>query len=150
MKKKRVLWICALLMLAVGMSSCGSDDRVMGTGQTSLEPTDSNTDKWLTQDQAWQIVKEKILHNELDDISVYVSKEFVKPNTTIPANYHTYLSPGYTSWVFFIDDVPFGNWSHPCRYAFVNVESGRYDVSDGTWPPSSLEKDFKLLVLPPV
>ena len=60
MKKKRVLWIIALLMLAVGMSSCGSDDRIMGTGQTSLEPTDSNTDKWLTQDQAWQIVKEKI------------------------------------------------------------------------------------------
>ena len=26
MKKKRVLWICALLMLAVGMSSCSSKD----------------------------------------------------------------------------------------------------------------------------
>ena len=113
--KKNVLWLCVVLMMAVGMSSCSSDDRVMGTGQTS-----------------------------------YVSKEFVKPNTTIPANYHTYLSPGYTSWVFFIDDVPFGNWSHPCRYAYVNVENGKYDVSDGTWPPTSLEKDFKLLVQPPV
>ena len=148
--KKIVLWFCVVLMLAFGMSSCSSgDDRVMGTGQTSPDVSDNNKDKVLTQDQAWQIVKEKILHNELDDISVYVSKEYVKPNTAIQANYHTYLSPGYTSWVFFIDDVPFGNWSHPCRYAYVNVENGKYDVFDGTWPPSSLEKDFKLLVQPP-
>ena len=70
MKNNNVLWICALLMLTVGMSSCGSDDRVMGTGQTSPASTDSNTDKWLTQDQAWQIVKEKILQGDQGDRSL--------------------------------------------------------------------------------
>ena len=61
MKKNTVLWICALLMLAVGMSSCGSDDRVMGTGQTSPASADSNTDKWLTQDQAWHMYPKSLL-----------------------------------------------------------------------------------------
>ena len=34
MNKKNVLWLCALLMLAVGMSSCSSDDeKIVGSGE---------------------------------------------------------------------------------------------------------------------
>ena len=34
MKKKNVLWLCALLLLAVGMSSCSSDDeKIVGSGE---------------------------------------------------------------------------------------------------------------------
>ena len=41
MKKNNVLWVCALLMLAFGMSSCSSDDdRIMGTVQTPVSMPD--------------------------------------------------------------------------------------------------------------
>ena len=34
MNKKNVLWLCALLLLAVGMSSCSSDDeKIVGSGE---------------------------------------------------------------------------------------------------------------------
>ena len=85
----------------------------------------------------------------IDNIDVYVSKDTVHPKTTIECYYSTELSPNYTSWLFFIDDVPFGNWSHLCRYVYVNAIGGKYEIHENTWLPTSLGSEFIPLVQTP-
>jgi len=37
--------------------------------------------------------------------------------------------------VFFIDDYPFANWGHSCKYVFVNAQTGNIVVFNKTSPP---------------
>ena len=145
-KKNKLFWMSFVLMLAFGMSSCSSDD----------EPTRGLDSVWLetpevedmAQNRAWQIVREQVLHNQLDNVIVYVSNDTIQPWTIIGAYYDSYQSPDYASWLFFIDDSHYGNWSHPCRYVYVNVVDGNYEVRNCSWMPNTLEKDYTLIVKP--
>ena len=133
--KKVLLLTSALFLFVVGaafISSCGSDD------EEELEITERME---ISRDLAWEIVKEKVLNNKLEKIDVYVYNNPIKANTII----HTVLSdyydqsPDYTSWFFFIDDIPYGNWSHPCRYVYVNVVGGKYVIRQkDSMPPKAL------------
>jgi hypothetical protein len=38
MKKNRLLWLCAVLMMVVGMSSCSSDDPIEGQQARRYQP----------------------------------------------------------------------------------------------------------------
>ena len=148
MKQNKLFWMSLVLMLAFGMSSCSSDD----------EPTRGLDSVWseipdiedMVQNRAWQIVREQVLHNQLDNVIVYVSNDTIQPWTIIGAYYDSYQSPDYASWLFFIDDIPNGNWSHPCRYVYVNVVDGKYEVRNCSWMPTTLEKDYTLIVKPSV
>ena len=115
-------------------------------GETSSE------DMVFSQEMAWEIVKIGVLNNELNDIDVYVSKNTIQPNTTIETYSTPELSPDYISWLFFIDDVPFGNWGHPCRYVYVNVADGKYEIHEHSEPPImySVSNDYIPLVQKPI
>lgn len=89
----------------------------------------------LTQEQAWSIVQNEILGKKIDSINVYVSKEIVKANNFVPTILDKGYAPKYDSWFFFIDDLPFGNWGHPCRYVFVSIYNGEYVVWHHHRPP---------------
>lgn len=137
--KKIVLFLS--MLLAMGLSSaCSSDDE-----ELTFPPGTE-----ITQELAWEIVQTKVLKNELDNINAYVSKVPIPPNTVIDAIFTTDQSPKYTSWVFFIDDVPYGNWAHPCRYVYVNVVGGNYMVHQNKWEPQSLYSDYIQLVQMPI
>ena len=137
---KRVLLYFSML-LAIGLTgACGSDD-----DDLNFSP---NTK--ISQDLAWKIVQTKVLKNALDNIDVYVSKNPILPNTVIDATYTTDQSPDFTSWAFFIDDVPYGNWSHPCRYVYVNVVGGNFIVHQNRWSPESISSDYIQLVQMPI
>ena len=43
MKKNKVLWLCAVLMMAVGMSSCSSDDPIEGQNVSTVKADDELT-----------------------------------------------------------------------------------------------------------
>lgn len=144
---KKVLFILGML-LSLGMfSACSSDDDF--NIESSLSDMGISEKTEITQELAWQIVKLCVLKNQLDNIDVYVSKDTVHPKTTIECYYSTELSPNYTSWIFFIDDVPFGNWSHLCRYVYVNAIGGKYEIHENTWLPTSLGSEFIPLVQTP-
>lgn len=137
------MFILGVLLLLITFSACSSDD------QDGLPDISEETE--ISQELAWQIVKTLVLKNELSKIDVWVSKNAIQPNTTIEVFYPTELSPDYTSWLFFIDDSPFENWGHSCRYVYVNVVGGKYIIHEKqSDPPMPLAKDFTPLIKMPI
>jgi hypothetical protein len=52
----------------------------------------------------------------------------------------TSIKTDSSSWVYFVDEQPFANWSHNCRYLFVNKESGKITSKPDMNPPKDIEK----------
>jgi hypothetical protein len=132
------------MLLALGLSSaCSnsdeefadegfnvSDGTVIAIGDSGL-PEDS----MISRDLAWEIVKSEVLDNILDRKEVFVSKDIVWPNSAIETCSTPDQSPNYSSWLFFINDNTMANWSHPCRYVYVNAKGGNYEVHQHSMPP---------------
>ena len=131
--KKQIIMMNVLLSLGV-FSACSSDN-----DDFSL----------ISQDYAWLIVKTFVLNNQLEKINVYVSQNTIQPNKTIETLSTPDKSPDYESWLFFIDDMPFGNWSHPCRYVYVYAVGGKYEVHQHSMPPVSMGEFTPLVQMPP-
>lgn len=91
--------------------------------------------EYISQEAAWNIVKTKILRNNIDNVNVYVSNRILMPYTCIKAMKEDEKSPEYASWFFFIDDIPLANWEHSCRYVFVDATSSKYQIYAKTRPP---------------
>ncbi|MBQ9230202.1 MAG: T9SS type A sorting domain-containing protein [Prevotella sp.] len=89
----------------------------------------------ISQGKAWEIVKEKVLQGDTTEVHVYVSNAVCKAESQIKTVYEDVNTPDFDSWFFFIDDVPFGDWEHPCRYVFVNSVDGTYIVQNHRRPP---------------
>ena len=150
--KKLLLMMSVLLSLSF-FCACSSDDEIINVPDgTVILIGDSGLpeDSLISQDHAWLIVKAFVLKNQLDRINVYVSQNTIQPKTLIKTLGRDEISPDYESWLFFIDDMPFGNWSHPCRYVYVNAVGGKYEVLQQSMPPMSMGELFTPLVqMPP-
>lgn len=48
------------------------------------------------------------------------------------------------AWVYFVDDLPGANWEHSCRYIFVDIETGRYEISNRKTPPDDIDRMRRL------
>jgi hypothetical protein len=66
----------------------------------------------ISQEKAWEIVKQDVLGNKYENINVYVSTSVIFAKTQIKTLGKDEVSPDTNSWLFFIDDIPYGNWSH--------------------------------------
>ena len=53
------------------------------------------------------------------------------------------INPYENSYVYFIDDIPMANWSHACRYCFVNAVNGNTSIVNQDFYPD----DFKSFTL---
>jgi len=88
----------------------------------------------ISKTDAVKIVEKKIIKSN-QEISYFISKDTIPAKTEIKTVDQPVLSPDYTSWLIFIDDEPFTNWGHKCRYVFVNVKTGQYTVLEQKLPP---------------
>jgi hypothetical protein len=106
--------------------------------------------KSIDKDQAWQIVKEKILAKEQKNKIVYISTDLLESGQVVKSWGHDYEVPGayQKAWLFFIDDQPGANWEHACRYVFVDAGSGKYTSIKARTPLDSMEKMKKIFPLP--
>jgi hypothetical protein len=106
--------------------------------------------KCIDKDQAWKIVKEKILAKEQKDKIVYVSNDLLKSTQAVKSWEHDYKVPGdfQQAWLFFIDDQAGANWQHACRYIFVDAGSGKYTIIKAHTPPDSMEEMKQIFPLP--
>ncbi|MCK9401003.1 MAG: T9SS type A sorting domain-containing protein [Bacteroidales bacterium] len=50
--------------------------------------------------------------------------------------------PYSSNWVYFVDDRPFANWAHPCRYIFVNESTGAYQIVNKDFFPVDWKKAY--------
>ena len=133
MRKDSLIMVMLVLMTMMGLTGCSDDD------------------EGISRRLAWSIVKKNVLNNDLEHVEVWVSKEPIQPHTIIDTYSTPVTSPDKESWFFFINDVPYGNWSHSCRYVFVDIASGNFDIIQHGMPPFNLsEPDYILLVTPPI
>ena len=59
-------------------------------------------------------------------------------------------SPDFETWTYFLDEIPFANWSHDCRYIFINKENGKLTVRKEKLPPSDMNEWSIITELPKI
>ena len=107
-------------------------------------------ESFIDQDMAWKSIKDEVQNNANGEIEVWVSNTPIIGDSVIQTCFTEEQSPSYLSWLFFVDDRPFGNWSHPCRYIYVNVLDGSYEVHYNKWPPKNQDTEMKLIITPEI
>ena len=86
--------------------------------------------------------------SDLESSDVYSLDTLINSDDTIWHFDGSFIkSPYNTAWAYFVDDCPFANWVHPCRYIFVNATNGNYQLIYSELPPEHL--DFTPLSLFP-
>lgn len=91
----------------------------------------------ITREQADAIVTNQIFFSDLDDVDIYAFPNVLTDNEAIGLADGTSVNvPYHTCYAYFIDLMPFANWSHPCKYCFVNT-NGNHTTVDAQMSPSS-------------
>ena len=126
----KLLKIFLLLFVVLGFVAC-DDEKEGYTGEIPIY-----------RDAAYELVKKQVSDkplNEIDiylnEIDIYVTPDMLPANTLVTTMSEEFTSPNCKSWLFFVDEMPMGNWSHPCKYIFVDA-SGKMVVHKGTMSPT--------------
>jgi hypothetical protein len=103
---------------------------------------------------AIHLVMNDILLNEVGNINVYCCYDMKSGDEVLELPDFRTLSLSYSiNWVFFVDDNPYAQWQHSCRYIFVDASSGGYNIINDRIPPveiySHFEKISQIEVPPP-
>jgi hypothetical protein len=96
----------------------------------------------LSKSDAVNIALNEILANKLEVVDAYISSAPVTMQKGLQVRLRTVRCPYSFNWVIFIDDHPFANWDHPCRYVFINRDKKEYTIVNEVRPPERLE-DFE-------
>lgn len=82
-----------------------------------------------TKQQAIDLVLNNILSNELNQVDVYMLDITKSNQNNILLGDRTTINLPYSNnWVCFVDDNPFANWAHSCRYILIDEASGNYQI----------------------
>lgn len=89
----------------------------------------------ITRQQADALVTNQIYDTIIEYVDIYSFPELLHRNDSIQLFDGTIISVPYNNcYGYFIDLLPFANWSHPCQYCFVN-NGGDYMIIDKQdWP----------------
>ena len=91
----------------------------------------------ITCDSAYVILKTAILNNEWEKKEIACYKTTVKPHDTIFTLDSIIVSPDFESWFFFVDELPYANWGHKCKYIFICCKSGECFIINTYMPPKN-------------
>lgn len=145
MKTRNWFWLLFATMVCT-FYACGNEDVgyesspdwAIEGGYKVLESIDGV----LTQDAAWELVKEKMLNGKTEGMAVYISSEVVSPYTTYVKMSGELTTPSYSCWLIFIDDEPYQSWVHNCRYVFVKTDGSIIKVEKDNTPINNLNDKF--------
>jgi len=70
--------------------------------------------------------------------------------TTIESWRKEPINVNYSCFVYFIDEYPYANWEHPCRYLFVNKSNGQLYEKKAETPPDNLRTWKMITPLPKI
>lgn len=102
----------------------------------------------ISADSAFKIIKKQVLFDDLSKVDI------LSITNVLPANYEIstldtlVTSPNYDSWFFIVDDDPYANWNHPCRYIFVNSLTGYYTIKQECSLPDNVELNIIHSIVP--
>ena len=149
MKTKNWLWLL-VAVFSLSFYACSDDspstppEWAIKGGSINLTPSDHE----LSRDEAWKLVKEIMLVNNLKDIAVRSYRNVIPANDSIQLGFNVKIpTPQYRSWFFFIeenyDGIEFIG-AHQCRYVFVSLDGSAIEVQfrqSGTAPKHLGEYD---------
>ena len=92
----------------------------------------------VSRDSAFALLKRNVMLDKWIDKEIYSAKKIITPLTYVQAN-HATLSPNYKSWFFFIDEMPYANWAHPCKYVFIDTFKVTITTMERKMPPLDME-----------
>ena len=92
----------------------------------------------ISKEDAYDIVIKQGLNGIVEGKTILVMSDMVAANTAIQTWKGPINLPDAEGWFFFIDDHPFANWEHPCRYVFVDAETGAYTEIEARVPPDNI------------
>jgi len=97
----------------------------------------------VTKDEAKEMVINQILAQDIGKVDIYQSNDLI--GSTGIHLWDKYLTSSYSeSWAFFVDDMYFADWEHPCRYIFIDAESSSYQIVDDKVPPRNMD-EFEII-----
>ena len=105
-----------------------------------------NVQAQYTRQQAINLVENTILQTDIGSVDVYASLTSRTSSQPIDVfNNETITCTYANNWVFFVDDKPFANWMHDCRYIFVDASTGNYNIVNDDMFPVDLYTNFELI-----
>ena len=78
---------------------------------------------------------------------VYGLDESINDNNIITADGDEIINPYNLSYIYFIDESPAANWSHSCKYCFVNVTTGNHTIFNNNMYPENYS-DYEVIYMP--
>jgi hypothetical protein len=127
----------SIIIIVVANLSLNSNDEISDIDSVEVSYDISISD-------AFDLLLSEVLGENTEGKRVFVHPDLLNPNSIVlPDPYNLVSSPDIFSWFFFIDDFPNANWSHPCRYVFVELNKN-ITVIDAGWMP---DREIELLEL---
>lgn len=91
-----------------------------------------------TKGEALDYLKSTMLFGmDTSNMEIYSNISKVSPYDTIITMDSFVVAPQYESWMFFIDEYPYANWGHRCKYIFVGSDCNKDSVVIRNMPPVS-------------
>lgn len=106
----------------------------------------------ITGETAQKIVIDNIISDNIGKVDVYFlrnsAQKYVCDKEKRLQLFHgkEIDFPYENNWVFFVDDYPPMNWFHPCRYIFIDPQTGNYKIVQHEVYPENLREDYDLVV----
>ena len=104
----------------------------------------------FSKQQAIDLVLNQILINELGTINVYISDNTKSKQNDIQLGDKTSVNLPYSNnWICFVDDIPYANWAHACRYILIDAATGSYQIVNKKFFPPDLNTAYNSIALMP-
>lgn len=97
----------------------------------------------FSSQQATNLVLNQILAGERNEVDVFMMDSLLTTNDSVLLRNGQIINQCYpSSWVFFVDDTPFANWAHPCRYILVSSVDGSWQIFNKSFFPLDWDTDY--------
>lgn len=78
----------------------------------------------FSYNQAENLILQMYSDTIYDTYQIYTRNEVINANEYILSLFDTITKVESDSYLFFVDEVPYGNWAHSCKYILVNSSNG--------------------------
>lgn len=95
----------------------------------------------INQQKADEIIAQYIEDKIPDEYLLYFYDDTISSQISIFTWWDTLNTQD--AYVYFIDEMPNANWTHPCKYIFVDKRNGILDVISASTPPYNPEFTLK-------
>ena len=92
----------------------------------------------ITRRQADSIVINQFYNTVIEDVDIFIYPHQLSIADRIPVYHQSpFAMPHRHGWAYFIDRLPFANWSHSCDYCLIDSITGQSTIIESTMFPEN-------------